>query len=101
MKKKQEITTEEAFAEIYATSYKFTHDSTLSFINFYNEKCKMLRHEIIEHEENEPFKIFKKTHKNWEIKKDKLETELENTFNNLMEEYAELESLINFSSSSN
>lgn len=101
MKKKQELTIEEAFVEIYATSYQFTHDNTLSFINFYNEKCKMLRHEIIEHEENEPFKFLKKTHKNWEIKKDKLQTEFENTFNRLMKEYAELESIINLSSSSN
>lgn len=97
MKKKQELTTEEAFAQLYATSYKFAHNSTLNFIDFYDNKCKMLRREMFEHEEKEPLKIFKKTHKNWEIKKDKLSIEFENTFNNLMEEYKELEDLINIS----
>jgi len=97
MKKKQEFTTDETLAQIFVSTYKFAYDSTHSFIKFYNDKYKMLTREMYEHEENEPLKFFKKAHKAWEIKKDKLSLELDNTFKNLMDEYKELEDLINLS----
>lgn len=96
MEKKQKLTTEEALAQLYVSTYKFSHDNTFNIIKLYDVKYKMLKNKMIEHEEKEPLKFFKKTHKNWEIKKDKLNLELEITFNNLMEEYKELEELVNF-----
>ncbi len=94
MNKKQELTAEEAMAQIFATSYKFLHDSTKSFIEFYDYRYKMLRREVIEHEEKEPLKIFKKTHKDWESKREQLNSELEKVFQNLMEEYSDYGDLI-------
>lgn len=96
MKKNQKLTPEEILSQVYANSFKFVNDSTLNFIKLYNYKYNMLQQEIIKHEEIEPLKIFKKSHKNWEIKKDKLTIELEKTFNDLIDEYTELENLIEF-----
>ncbi len=93
MKKKQELTSEEAMAQVFATSYKFVFESTRSFIELYENKYKFLQREMIEHEEKEPLKIFKKTHKNWELKKEELNIELEKTFNILMEEYTDFVNL--------
>lgn len=101
MEEKANLTSDETLAQIFAISYKFAHDSTLNFIKLYDNKYKMLKLEMIKHEEKEPFKVFKKAHENWEIKKAKINLELEKTFNNLLEEYADLENLINLSTSSN
>lgn len=87
MKKKKELSTEEALAEVFATTYNFVFESTRSFIELYENKYKFLQREMIEHEESEPLKIFKKSHKKWETKKEQLNIELEKTFNILMEEY--------------
>ena len=94
MKVKKELTSEELLAQIYATSYKFVHDSTLNFIKLYDNKYKMLKRQMIDHEEKEPFKFLKKSHENWEIRKARLNLELDETFNNLIEEYKELEKIL-------
>lgn len=96
MKKKQELNHEEAMAQIFSTSYKLVFESTKNFIKLYENKYKMLQREIIENEKNEPLKIFKRAHKNWKSKIEKLNVELEETFNNLMEEYTDFGNLIEF-----
>ncbi|MCI9279869.1 MAG: hypothetical protein HFJ02_03610 [Bacilli bacterium] len=85
---------EEAFAQIYACTFKFIYDSTLNFIELYDDKCKMLRYEITMHEENKPFKIFKKAYKIWQEKRYELNLKYEKAFNDLMKEYQELEEML-------
>ena len=97
MKDKQEITTEEAFNQIFNASYKFIYENTKTFISLYELKCKRLQREIIEHGENEPLKIFKKSHKEWEEKGKQLEIELEKTSSILMEEYNDYADLVGLS----
>ena len=97
MKNKQENTTEEAFNQIFNAFYKFIYENTKTFISLYELKCKRSKREIIEHEENEPFKIFKKSHKEWEEKGKQLEIELEKTFGILMEEYNDYADLVGLS----
>lgn len=94
MKKKKELSTEEALAEVFATTYNFVFESTRISIKFYENKYKRLQREMIDLEEDEPLKIFKKSHKNWEIKKEQLNNELEKTFNILMEEYNDFGELV-------
>ena len=48
-------------------------------------------------EEKEPSKIWKKVHREWESKKERLNLEIEETFNKLMEKYIDLEDLIGLS----
>lgn len=97
MKKREKLTTEEALAQMYEVSFKSAHDNTLKFIKVYEYKYKMLQRAVIAHEENEPLKIFKKNHKDWETKKEQLTLELEKISNKLMGEYTELERLIELS----
>lgn len=66
----------------------------MNFIKLYDDECKILRYEIIEHEEKKPFKIFKKAYKVWEAKRYELNLKYEKAFNNLMEEYQELEKML-------
>lgn len=94
MNKKEKFTTEETIDQIYKTSFKIACNSTLNFIKFYDYKHKLLQQEIIRLEKKEPLRIFKKTHKKWEAKKDQLNLEIENTFSKLMEKYNDLENLI-------
>lgn len=54
----------------------------------------MLRYEIIEHEKNKPFKIFKKAYKIWKDKNYELNLKYEKAFNSLIEEYQELEEML-------
>lgn len=91
MIKNQEIT---PLVQTYVTLFKCTHYNTLTLIRFYDNKYKLLQSEITKHEENEPLIIFKRAHKNWKNRKDKLSIELEKTFNILVEEYIEFENLI-------
>lgn len=94
MENKKELSTEEAFAEVFATTYNFVFESTRISIKFYENKYKRLQREMIDLEEDEPLKIFEKSHKNWETKKEQLNIELEKTFNILMEEYKDFGELV-------
>lgn len=97
MSKIKKLTTDEALVQIFGASYKFIFDNTKLFISFYEIKYKRLQRELIDHEESEPLKIFKKRHEEWESKSEQLKVELETTFNNLMEEYTDYAKLIGLS----
>ena len=73
------------------SSLKNNDKIILHFIDFYNAKYNKIQEEINLHLQEEPKKILKKTHKKWEEKYQELILELENTFDNLMLEYRELE----------
>lgn len=94
MKKKQELTNDVSKELIFSASHKFIFESTKNFIELYKNKYKMLQWEIINHDKEEPLRIFKKAHKNWELKRERLNIELEEVFNNLMEEYEDFDNLI-------
>ena len=88
------MTKDEAIAELFKTQFNYCYKSTNNFIEFYENKKKRLIHQIENHTEVEPCKIFKKAHKKWQDELDELNKDLEDTFDILMEEYRDLEELL-------
>jgi len=64
----------------------------LNIIKFYEQKYTILQQKFLKHEQKEPFKIFKKKHHNWQLKKEELENELEKYSNKITNKYKEIES---------
>ncbi len=93
--KKKELSTNEAFAKVFATTYNFVFESTRLSIKFYEIEYKRLQREMIKLEENEPLKIFKKSHKNWEDKLQDLKQKYDDSFTKYIKECEELENVMN------
>lgn len=96
MQKKNWNSNEEIFAKTYVELFLQVRDSTLSLAEYYSKQSKFLLEKLYKLKENEPFKLFKRTHKEWEQVVDQLETEHETTFNLYMEQCQELEEMMNF-----
>lgn len=95
--KKNEITEDEKkIAEAFAKMYENCMDSTKSLATFYDKQKKMYLEMIENHYEIEPFKIFKKKHKEWEDRLLELEKSYNEAHENFMFEMKDLESLMNF-----
>ena len=97
MNKKENLILDETLTKIYKTSFKMARANTIKLIEFYDKKHKLLQQERMKLEEKEPSKIWKKVHREWESKKERLNLEIEETFNKLMEKYIDLEDLIGLS----
>ena len=87
---KKTLSTKEAFNEVYKTLYKSVDQCTKSFMEFYENQCKMYEDLIESHLKDEPPKFFKKLHKKWEDKLIELNNEHDKAFENYIEECEEL-----------
>lgn len=87
---KKTLTIEEAFTELFVSTYKYLDESSRSTINFYEKQYKMYERYIVEHLEDEPTKLFKKTHKKWEEELNLLKEKHDELFSYYLEECEEL-----------
>lgn len=94
MKKKNELSVEEAFVKLYVTNLKYVHEGTLLSIKFYENKCNKLINEIDNLKDEEPLKIFKKSHQKWEAKLKQLQKDYEKASDTLFNEYKEFEAIL-------
>lgn len=94
MKEKKQISNEEALARLYVSTLNYVQDSTMLTIKFYENLCKRLRNEIIEHENIEPLKIFKKSHQQWEQKLRQLNINYDTACENLLNECKDFSNII-------
>ena len=88
--KKKEKSSDELLAELYVSTYKYLHDSTLNTISFYENQYKMYGNLINTHKELEPMKIFKKSHQKWQDELDRLTKCCDDAWTNYMSECEEL-----------
>lgn len=93
-KKESNNELEKAFAELYVSNAINLKNSTMNSAKFYDEKCKFIRKQIYILENEEPFKFFKKSHKNWEDKLQDLKQKYDDSFTNFIEECKELENVM-------
>lgn len=94
MKKDQKLNNEELIAKLYANSFLQLRDSTLTIIDFYDKKSTFLLEKLYELKNNEPWKILKKTHKEWEETIQKIDEEYKITFDKYLKECQELEEIM-------
>jgi len=87
---KKTLSTEEAFCEIYKSTYNYLDKTTKITIEFYENQYKRYEKEIIYHLEEEPPKLFKKSHKKWEEKLTSLKEKHDELFGCYLEECEEL-----------
>ncbi len=92
-KNKNQITNVLPDFDIYISNY--INDINNLNIKLKEEKYNFLLIKLNNLIEEEPFKLFKKKHKNWEKNIEKLNNEIKNSYNDLLYEYEELEKTIN------
>ena len=92
-KNKNQITNVLPDFDIYISNY--INDINNLNIKLIEEKYNFLLIKLNNLIEEEPFKLFKKKHKNWEKNIEKLNNEIKNSYNDLLYEYEELEKTIN------
>ena len=92
-KNKNQITNVLPDFDIYISNY--INDINNLNIKLKEEKYNFLLIKLNNLIEEEPFKLFKKKHKNWEKNIEKLNNEIKNSYNDLLYEYEELEKIIN------
>lgn len=93
LESKEQLNYEESFAKLYVSSIINLRDSTMSIANFYDNKCKMIRQQIYDLKEEEPLKIFKRSHTKWENNLQKLQEKYDDTFTKFLDECIELENV--------
>ena len=89
--KKKEKSSDELLAEVYVSTYKYLHDSTLNTISFYENQYKMYENLIDTHKDMEPIKLFKKSHQKWQDELDRLIQCYDDAWTNFINECKELE----------
>ena len=89
--KKKEKSSDELLAEVYVSTYKHLHDSTLNTISFYENQYKMYENLIDTHKDMEPIKFFKKSHQKWQDELDRLMKCYDDAWTNFINECKELE----------
>ena len=94
MKKKDSVNNDEIIARLYANLLINLKDSTLALAKHYDKQSTFLLEKLYELKDNEPPKIFRKTHKEWEQTVEKLEKQHDMAFNSYMEQCQELEELM-------
>ena len=94
MEKKQDISNEEIIARLYVNSFLQLRDSTLAIIELYDKQSTFLLEKLYELKDNEPWKIFKKAHREWEKTVEKIQTDYKLTFNKYLDECSELEEIM-------
>lgn len=96
MKKKNEILSDkEIIDKLFTMQFIHLRDSTLTFVNFYDNQCKIIREQYDMLIDNEPCKLFRKSHREWENEKLQLEKKYDDTFRKYLEECKSLEELMN------
>ena len=65
----------------------YLKNEDINIINLYEKKYMSVLEKIDYHSKIEPLKIFKISHKKWKKKKNILDKELDNSFNELMDKY--------------
>ncbi len=88
--RKEGKSSDELLAEVYVSTYKYLHDSTLNTISFYEKQYKMYGNLIESHKDLEPIKFFKRSHQKWQDEMDKLKESYDNAFTNFLNECNEL-----------
>lgn len=66
-------------------------DESNSYLKFIDAKTKFLISQLDSEYENEPMKLFKKTHKKWEEKIEELNSELSECYKKMEQEFQEIE----------
>ena len=89
--KKKEKSSDELLAEVYVSTYKYLHDSTLNTISFYENQYKMYENLIDTHKDMEPIKLLKKSHQKWQDELDRLTQCYDDAWTNFINECKELE----------
>lgn len=91
--KKGKMSNEEIIARLYVNSLNNLQDSTLLITTFYDKQCTLILKELYDLKDNEPLKIFKHSHKQWEEDIQRLESKYKETFDKFISECSELERL--------
>ena len=94
MKKKENVNNDEIIARLYVNLFINLQNSTLALAEYYDKQITFLLEKLYELKDNEPPKIFRKTHKEWEQTVEKLEKQHDMAFNSYMEQCQELEELM-------
>lgn len=94
MKKEQDLSNEEIIAKLYVNIFLQLRDNTLAIIESYDKQKTFLLNELYELRDNEPWKIFRKAHREWEKTVKKIQTDYESTFNKYIKECHELEEIM-------
>ena len=89
--KKKEKSSDELLAEVYVSTYKHLHDSTLNTISFYENQYKMYENLIDTHKDMEPIKLFKKSHQKWQDELDNRKRITDEKLKKFYEKYPDLE----------
>lgn len=90
----KKLSDEEIIAKLYVTNYNYVMDSFNNSIKLYEAKSKFEYEMLSIEKENEPLKIFKRKHIEWENRIKELEIKYDKTLNILMEEYEGLGDLL-------
>ncbi len=94
MKKKEKVNKDVIIAKLYVNLFINLQNSTLALAEHYDKQSSFLLEKLYELKDNEPPKIFRKTHKEWEQTVEKLEKQHDIAFNSYMEQCQELEELM-------
>lgn len=94
LKKKENVNNDEIIARLYVNLFINLQNSTLALAEYYDKQSTFLLEKLYELKDNEPPKIFRKTHKEWEQTVEKLEKQHDMAFNSYMEQCQELEELM-------
>ena len=94
MKKKENVNNDEIIARLYVKLFINLKDSTLALAEHYDKQSTFLLEKLYELKDNEPPKIFRKTHKEWEQAVEKLEKQHNMIFNSYIEQCQELEKIM-------
>ena len=94
MKKKEKVNKDEIIAKLYVNLFINLQNSTLALAEHYDKQSSFLLEKLYELKDNEPPKIFRKTHKEWEQTVEKLEKQHDIAFHSYMEQCQELEELM-------
>lgn len=94
LKKKEKVNKDVIIAKLYVNLFINLQNSTLALAEHYDKQSSFLLEKLYELKDNEPPKIFRKTHKEWEQTVEKLEKQHDIAFNSYMEQCQELEELM-------
>lgn len=94
LKKNENVNKDEIIVRLYTNLFINLRNSTLALAEHYNKQSIFLLEKLYELKDNEPPKIFRKTHKEWEQAVEKLEKQHDMAFNSYMEQCQELEELM-------
>ena len=87
-------TDEEELAKLCLESYKLMVNDSINIIDLCDDLNKTIREELIYIEDNEPLKLFKTAHKEWEEYKNILTNLYEKNTNGVRQEFKDFEEII-------